>query len=160
MPLGFVEPVIDAEHPVQRCVASELALNQKLSPCSLALSEPADPVGCQEAMGRVEAQQVGGGGVTAGIVDMHEPEVGAPPEGSKHPAADPPEAIDADCLQSEPGQRSRRSSSDQTWLFVQQTLIGGRTGMSPHHQGSGYVQNLLPTQIKAPSHGQSSSLKI
>lgn len=160
MPLGFVEPVIDAEHPVQRCVASELALNQKLSPCSLALSAPADPVGCQEAMGRVEAQQVGGGGVTAGIVDMHEPEVGAPPEGSKHPAADPPEAIDADCLQSEPGQRSRRSSSDQTWLFVQQTLIGGRTGMSPHHQGSGYVQNLLPTQIKAPSHGQSSSLKI
>src|SRR5690554_2348437 len=49
------------------------------------------------AVHRVELQQVGeGGGVTAGVVDLHELEVRVRPAGAQRQAADAAEAIDAD----------------------------------------------------------------
>ena len=49
------------------------------------------------AMDRVKAEQVGGGGgVAAGIVDVHQLNAGAAPQGPEDQAADAAKAIDAD----------------------------------------------------------------
>jgi hypothetical protein len=74
--------------------------------------------------GMVVQNQPGGGGITSRVVDMHQLDAGATPEGTEHQAADAAKAVDADFHRGPagPGQGSGRLY--QNWLMNQSFLMG------------------------------------